>query len=49
MVEEVVPVSIAEVSKDTFVMNMGQNMVGWLKLKVEGKKGIQFRFGFQKE
>ncbi len=46
VIEEITPVSISEVAKDTFILNMGQNMVGWVKLKVEGEKGdtVSLRF-----
>jgi alpha-L-rhamnosidase len=33
------PVSINAIAKDTFILDMGQNMVGWLKIRVQGKKG----------
>ncbi len=40
------PVSIHKVNTDTFLLDMGQNMVGWLKLKVRGEKGekVSMRF-----
>ncbi|MHA6279332.1 glycoside hydrolase family 78 protein [Salinimicrobium sp. CAU 1759] len=43
---EVEPVSISEVKQDTFILDMGQNMVGWVNLRVEGKKGdtVSMRF-----
>jgi alpha-L-rhamnosidase len=39
-------VSINEIQPDIFVMDMGQNMVGWLRMKVKGKAGdrVQLRF-----
>ncbi|MEO8239520.1 MAG: family 78 glycoside hydrolase catalytic domain [Flavobacterium sp.] len=36
---EVKPISIKATSKGTYILDMGQNMVGWLQLKVKGKKG----------
>ncbi len=44
---EVRPVEITEPSKGTYVVNLGQNIAGWARLKVRGKKGtvITLRFG----
>ncbi|MCD0466948.1 alpha-L-rhamnosidase [Flavobacterium sp. ENC] len=36
---EVKPVSIKQTPKGTYILDMGQNMVGWLQLKVKGKSG----------
>lgn len=36
---EVKPISIKETAKGTYILDMGQNMVGWLQLKVKGKSG----------
>lgn len=36
--EEIKPVSIKEVSKGTYILDMGQNMVGWLAIRLNGKK-----------
>jgi alpha-L-rhamnosidase len=33
-------------SKDTFIMDMGQNMAGWVKLKVRGSRGDTVRLRF---
>ncbi len=40
------PVAITEKKPGTYVLDMGQNMVGWLRMKVRGNKGdrIQLRF-----
>jgi alpha-L-rhamnosidase len=35
------PVAISEVKPGIFVFDMGQNMVGWVKLHVQGKRGTQ--------
>ncbi len=35
------PIGINALTADTFVIDMGQNMTGWPKLKVQGKKGDQ--------
>ncbi|MDA6068298.1 glycoside hydrolase family 78 protein [Flavobacterium sp. AC] len=36
---EVKPISIKQTPKGTYILDMGQNMVGWLQLKVKGKSG----------
>jgi len=40
------PVEVSQPEKDVFVFDMGQNMVGWTKLMVEGEAGtkVQLRF-----
>ena len=40
------PVSITEIKPDTFIMDMGQNMVGWIKMRVQGKSGDQVKLRF---
>ncbi len=40
------PVSIKQLKSQTYVLDMGQNMVGWLQLKVKGKKGDHMRLRF---
>ncbi|MDR0712238.1 MAG: family 78 glycoside hydrolase catalytic domain [Prevotellaceae bacterium] len=46
VMETLKPRSIAPYSKDTFIMDMGQNMVGWVKFKVRGSKGDTVRLRF---
>ncbi len=38
-IQELKPVKIWTTPKGTLVADMGQNMVGWIKLRVKGKKG----------
>jgi len=38
-IQEIKPVKIFRTPKGNLVVDMGQNMVGWLKLKVSGNKG----------
>jgi alpha-L-rhamnosidase len=38
-IEEIVPVKLFTTPNDELVYDLGQNMVGWVKLKVKGKKG----------
>lgn len=40
------PVSIKSLKPNVYILDMGQNMAGWLQLKVKGKKGdaVKLRF-----
>ena len=38
-IQEIKPVKIFRTPKGSLVVDMGQNMVGWIKLKVKGSKG----------
>jgi alpha-L-rhamnosidase len=40
------PISIREASPDTFILDMGQNMSGWLQIKVRGQKGDRVKLHF---
>lgn len=40
-IEEIKPVRIFKTPKGTLVADMGQNMVGWVRLKVKGKEGTR--------
>jgi len=40
------PVSISKISGGRYILDMGQNMVGWLQLKVKGVKGQQIKLRF---
>lgn len=46
IMEELSPVSVKELSPGTWIFDMGQNMVGWVELKVKGLTGdkVQMRF-----
>lgn len=39
VMKEVTPVSIKESVKGTYILDMGQNMTGWLQIKVQGNAG----------
>ncbi len=39
--ETLTPVSMTQTEPGVFVFDMGQNMVGWVRLKVKGKRGIR--------
>jgi len=43
---EVKPISIKATSRGTYILDMGQNMVGWLQLKVKGKSGDKITMKF---
>lgn len=40
------PVSITKLSGGRYILDMEQNMVGWLQIKVKGKKGQQIKLRF---
>jgi alpha-L-rhamnosidase len=45
-IEEVKPIKLITTPKGETVFDMGQNMVGWVRLKVQGKKGDQVTLKF---
>ena len=46
VMDTVIPVGIKQLSPGKYILDMGQNMVGWLKMKVNGEAGdtVQLRF-----
>jgi alpha-L-rhamnosidase len=46
VMETIKPVSVKEVKPGVFIFDMGQNMVGWVSMKVQGEKGrtVTLRF-----
>jgi alpha-L-rhamnosidase len=40
------PKAVTALSKDTFIIDMGQNMAGWLRLQAKGKKGDKITLRF---
>ncbi len=40
------PVSVTELEKGTYIVDMGQNMVGWESVKLKGKAGIPVKMRF---
>ncbi len=40
------PVGIKHLQADTFILDLGQNMVGWLQLKAKGIKGTEIKLRF---
>ncbi|MBV5314944.1 MAG: glycoside hydrolase family 78 protein [Prolixibacteraceae bacterium] len=45
-IEEIKPLKLVTTPKGETVFDMGQNMVGWVKLRVQGKKGDQVTLKF---
>jgi len=45
-IQEIKPVKLITTPKGETVLDMGQNMVGWVRLKVQGKKGDQVTITF---
>lgn len=41
VMETIKPVSITELRPGVFILDLGQNMAGWVKMKVKGKSGDQ--------
>jgi alpha-L-rhamnosidase len=44
--DEVRPIAITKTKKGTHILDMGQNMVGWLQLKVKGSRGDKITMKF---
>lgn len=44
--EEVKPINIIPTNRGTYILDMGQNMVGWLQLKVSGNRGDKITMKF---
>lgn len=44
--QELKPVSIKSPQRGTYIFDMGQNMVGWARLRVKGKAGDKVRLRF---
>ena len=46
IMESIQPVSVKLIRKGTWILDMGQNMAGWLKMRVIGRKGEQVKLRF---
>ncbi len=44
--QSITPVAVRPLANDTYIFDMGQNMVGWVKLKASGPAGTQIRLRF---
>ncbi|MCB0283173.1 MAG: glycoside hydrolase family 78 protein [Calditrichaeota bacterium] len=42
-INELTPIEISPKKDDTFIFDMGQNMVGWVRLKINAPKGTQIQ------
>jgi len=46
VMDTIKPVSVNEIKPNIFIFDMGQNMVGWIKLKVRGEQGTKVTLRF---
>ncbi len=46
VVETIKPVAFKEIKPNTYIYDMGQNMVGWAKIKIKGAKGTAIKMTF---
>ncbi|MDR1918558.1 MAG: glycoside hydrolase family 78 protein [Tannerellaceae bacterium] len=46
VMETIQPMGIKEIKPGTHILDLGQNMVGWLRMKVKGEKGQQVQLRF---
>lgn len=46
VMDTVMPISITETPKGSYILDMGQNMVGWLQIKVKGQRGDKITMKF---
>ncbi|MEA5460396.1 family 78 glycoside hydrolase catalytic domain [Arcicella sp. LKC2W] len=47
VMETLKPLSIKKIKENTYILDMGQNMAGWVRMRVQGKRGdkVSLRFG----
>jgi alpha-L-rhamnosidase len=46
VMETISPINVNEIKPNVFIFDMGQNMVGWVKLKVHGARGTKVTLRF---
>lgn len=46
VMEVIRPQSVTELAKGVYIIDMGQNMVGWLKIKVKGKSNDEIKLRY---
>lgn len=46
VMQTIKPVAIKKLSMDKYILDMGQNFAGWLKMQVSGKRGSQVKLRF---
>lgn len=49
VMDKVFPKKITRIAPDVFILDMGQNMVGWLQMKVSGKAGDRIKLRFAEQ
>ena len=46
VMELVQPISIKKISADKYILDMGQNLAGWIRMNVQGRKGEKVKLRF---
>lgn len=46
VMETIQPISIKQLSSKKYILDMGQNMAGWLRIQVQGKRGDSVKLRF---
>ena len=46
VMQTIQPVSITPLSSEKYILDMGQNMAGWIKMQVQGRKGDKIKLRF---
>ncbi|MDR1813414.1 MAG: glycoside hydrolase family 78 protein [Tannerella sp.] len=46
VMKEIKPLSVTKTNDGRYIVDMGQNMVGWLKVRLSGKKGSEVKLRF---
>ena len=46
VMDSIAPVGLWKLKEGTYILDMGQNMVGWLRMKVKGEQGTQVSLRF---
>ena len=46
VMQSIQPVSIKALSSEKYILDMGQNMAGWIKMQVQGRKGDKIKLRF---
>lgn len=49
IMDSIRPVCVTQPNADTYILDMGQNMVGWLRLKIRGEAGRQITMRFAEQ
>lgn len=46
VMETILPKEVRELSSEKFIIDMGQNIAGWIKMKVQGQRGLKVTLRF---